>query len=320
MPEGVTYEPHTNSCRKMHSWETEPILQPGESPSTLEQFPTNNKVYHFHPNMFVRQMKRMGSCFCDRDLTEEEVKGIVKTMRDSEKMTSYAIFTSSNCPLNSNDKDYKRLTEELNKTMKKYNINTCTRKAHFIAQCYWESDRLKTTLEYSSGNYLNPGQHSSAEANGNTVEGDGPRYKGRGLMQLTWRNNQKSYFEYLLGENESIKGKTDINKLINRSNIYNEKHISNGIKTIYNVDYAGLIANELHYSIDSAGWFWDVHRKYKDKNLNYYADFGEKYANRISRLVNGGGNGLNERKVYLEKLYKGVFNLKKCISYDENNQ
>ena len=60
MPEGVTYEPHTNSCRKMHSWETEPILQPGESPSTLEQFPTNNKVYHFHPNMFVRQMKRMG--------------------------------------------------------------------------------------------------------------------------------------------------------------------------------------------------------------------------------------------------------------------
>ena len=59
MPEGVTYEPHTNSCRKMHSWETEPILQPGESPSTLEQFPTNNKVYHFHPNMFVRQMKRL---------------------------------------------------------------------------------------------------------------------------------------------------------------------------------------------------------------------------------------------------------------------
>ena len=61
MPEGVTYEPHTNSCRKMHSWETEPILQPGESPSTLEQFPTNNKVYHFHPNMFVRQMKRLGT-------------------------------------------------------------------------------------------------------------------------------------------------------------------------------------------------------------------------------------------------------------------
>ena len=60
MPEGVTYEPHTNSCRKMHSWETEPILQPGESPSTLEQFPTNNKVYHFHPNMFVRQMRRLG--------------------------------------------------------------------------------------------------------------------------------------------------------------------------------------------------------------------------------------------------------------------
>ena len=59
MPEGVTYEPHTNSCRKMHSWETEPILQPGESPSTLEQFPTNNKVYHFHPNMFVRQMRRL---------------------------------------------------------------------------------------------------------------------------------------------------------------------------------------------------------------------------------------------------------------------
>ncbi|WP_143470963.1 glycoside hydrolase family 19 protein [Labilibaculum manganireducens] len=241
-------------------------------------------------------------------------------MRDSENITSYDIFTSSNCPLSSDDKNYKKLTEELNKAMKRYNINSCTRKAHFIAQCYWESDRLKTTLEYSSGSYLNLGQHSDAETNGNTIDGDGPRYKGRGLMQLTWRNNQKSYFDYLLGEDENIKGKTNIDQLMDRSNIYEEKYISNGVTTICNVDYAGLIANELYYSIDSAGWFWNVHRKYKSKNLNYYADFGEKYANRISRLVNGGGNGLSERKEYLKKLYEKVFNLEKCISYDKNNQ
>ena len=80
MPEGVTYEPHTNSCRKMHSWETEPILQPGESPSTLEQFPTNNKVYHFHPNMFVRQMRRMSTI----NRQEAVIRALLRAFRVGE--------------------------------------------------------------------------------------------------------------------------------------------------------------------------------------------------------------------------------------------
>ncbi len=35
--------------------------------------------------------------------------------------------------------------------MKDNNINTCLRKAHFLAQIETESDRLNTTMEYASG-------------------------------------------------------------------------------------------------------------------------------------------------------------------------
>lgn len=68
-----------------------------------------------------------------------------------------------------------------------YAIDTALRAAHFLAQAAHETDGFRTLEEYASG-----AAYEGREDLGNTVAGDGRRFKGRGIFQLTGRANYEA--------------------------------------------------------------------------------------------------------------------------------
>jgi putative chitinase len=142
----------------------------------------------------------------------------------------------------------------LEATLIEYEMNTLIRIAHFLAQTCHEAAGFRTTEEFADGS-----AYEGRKDLGNTQPGDGPRYKGRGLIQLTGRANYVEYGEAL------------------------------GLDLVAQPETAA----EPVISLRIACEFWKRH------HLNQFADQDD--IETITRRINGGLNGLDDRKANLAK-------------------
>ena len=140
----------------------------------------------------------------------------------------------------------------LNLAMDRYQINTPRRMAAFIAQVGHESGQFRYVRELGGDQYLSKYDTGPlAKRLGNTPEadGDGQKYRGRGLIQITGRANYAACGEALGVD------------LVNQPELLEQPQ----------------------YACMSAAWFWAT------KGLNTLADAGEfeKITRRINGGVNG---------------------------------
>lgn len=175
-----------------------------------------------------------------------------------------------------------------------YGINTDKRIAHFLSQCMHESGELKyleENLNYSADGlrktfpkYFKTAEDAAAYArkpqqianrvyanrigNGNEASGDGWRYRGRGIIQLTGKEQYRNYknCDFCIGD------------------------------PVTNPD---MIA-KFPEAYKSAMWYWEKNR------LNEIADTDNGHntddvCTKITKVINGGTNGLSQRLYYLRK-------------------
>jgi len=138
--------------------------------------------------------------------------------------------------------------------LESYGISTRLRIAHFMGQVTHECAGFRTTEEFASG-----AAYEGREDLGNVHRGDGKRYKGRGLLQLTGRANYRRI---------------------------------GGILGLPLEDEPELAADPVT-SLEIACEYW------KDRKINNVSDRDDLI--KVTKLVNGGLNGLEDRRKYLQR-------------------
>lgn len=172
----------------------------------------------------------------------------------------------------------------LNTALERWEIRTPAQVAAFIAHAAHESAEffhMRENLNYSAESLLRlwpnrftpltAAQHArqpeaianivyaNRMGNGDSASGDGWRFRGGGIFQLTGREAFRRY---------SIASCKDADTLLVNPELIESPE----------------------YACDSAGWFW------ADRELNAFADAGDFIG--MTKRINGGTNGLEARTAY----------------------
>ncbi|CAC9972899.1 glycoside hydrolase family 19 protein [Flavobacterium panici] len=184
-----------------------------------------------------------------------------------------------------------QLNTKYNSVLNRYGVDTQIRRAHFWSQLYHESKLVPRTenLNYSAERLLKifPKYFKDLEmakqyqrqpekianlvyadrmGNGDVESGDGWRYRGRGFIQLTGRNNYEAFSKHLKDEKILTEPETllsEINALV------------------------------------SALWYWQTNK------INAVIDDDNNLSiKRVTKKINGGLLGLAERATLFKEVSK----------------
>ena len=179
---------------------------------------------------------------------------------------------------------------QLPEVMEKFQINTPTRIAHFLSQCGHESGNFKVVnenLNYGAKGLMGifkkyfPTEAKALEyerkpekianlvyggrmGNGAEATGEGFKFRGRGYIQLTGKDNY-SAFDKVVPENI--------------------------------VEQPDLVATK--YPLLSAAWYWNSRKI----NATCDQGANEEVVKKVTKLVNGGEIGLADRQKHFKEFY-----------------
>ncbi len=220
--------------------------------------PAGQKLWFFHPLAFIRHFRKCGwlskdeTACCIRRTIRDQGREVVALKKSDvfQRLTAAGARRPAN------------IYPNLYIVTRKYGISSSSlRLAHLFGQLTAETGRLEFMLEGGEPPYFNkyePGEPEGKKL-GNRMPGDGARFKGRGLIQLTGRANYENYGRY-------------------RDLVFNTDATCN------------LLFTDSYNTCDASGWYWASKQRlqivsdpktHKDKfvplgklSINYWADQG----------------------------------------------
>jgi putative chitinase len=143
------------------------------------------------------------------------------------------------------------------------NLNYGAKGLRGIFGKYFPTDALARAYERQPQKIANR-VYANRMGNGDEASGDGWKYRGRGPLQLTGKNNYRAFGKYIGREQEIL-------------------------------DNPDIVANELGF--ESALWFFDANKLWSicDQGVNDATILA------LTKRINGGTHGLEDRKLKTKK-------------------
>jgi putative chitinase len=143
------------------------------------------------------------------------------------------------------------------------NLNYSAKGLRGIFRKYFPTDALAKAYERKPAKIANR-VYGNRMGNGDEASGEGWKYRGRGPLQLTGKNNYRAFGKYIGREQEIL-------------------------------DNPDLVATELGF--ESALWFFDANKLWSicDQGINDAAILA------LTKRINGGTHGLDDRKLKTKK-------------------
>ncbi len=225
--------------------------------------PQAKNVWHAHPIRFIEHLAR---CMW---LSKEEFTLILPN-ENFDKADELSHGTT--------EEVREKYRAAINTVCYQYGINSRMRQLHFYGQAAVECMSLNSMLELESGE-----KYNGSAILGNCQPGDGPKFKGRGLKQLTGRFNYSKFWTY----KGWIKPGKDFD-------LYWE---SDSKKRVPKIDNPEIIERP-HFCIETGAWYITILRP------TAAAAMDADNIVEVTKIINGADKGLGARKKMTNRIRK----------------